>query len=146
MPIRPRTVSISQQHIYNDSSVLEPARKIIRIDDSNASMVQSGSSNPVKANLVRKSNTVSCPSGAQKLESTETLSMIRPEQAEGKLTKQEQESSQLPLISPATHNPRVSNGKFVCGFDGCDYMSVYNSNMWRHQRKYNHFVSGNITL
>ena len=93
MPIRPRTVSISQQHIYNDSSVLEPARKIIRIDDSNASMVQSGSSNPVKANLVRKPNTVSGPSGAQKLESTETLSMIKPEQAEEKVTKQELHAS-----------------------------------------------------
>ena len=50
------------------------------------------------------------------------------------------------LITPVTHNLAVKNGNFVCSFTGCDYKSKYNSNMWRHQRKYNHFADGNTTF
>ena len=43
--------------------------------------------------------------------------------------------------SPVTHNLVVRNGSYVCSFQGCDYKSKYNSNMWRHQRKYSHFAA-----
>jgi hypothetical protein len=49
-------------------------------------------------------------------------------------------------FSPMTPNLLMTDGKYVCSFEGCDYMSRYNSNMWRHQRKYNHFIGANITL
>ena len=52
----------------------------------------------------------------------------------------------LAPITPVTHNLDVKNGNFVCSFSGCDYKSKYNSNMWRHQRKYNHFADGNTTF
>ena len=51
------------------------------------------------------------------------------------------------VLSPAVYNLAISSdGKYACKFEGCDYMSKYNSNMWRHQRKYNHFADGNRTL
>jgi hypothetical protein len=49
-------------------------------------------------------------------------------------------------FSPLTPNLLMTDGKYVCSFEGCDYMTKYNSNMWRHQRKYNHFIGANITL
>ena len=56
------------------------------------------------------------------------------------------EVATLAPITPVTHNLAVKNGNFVCSFSGCDYKSKYNSNMWRHQRKYNHFADGNTTF
>jgi hypothetical protein len=49
-------------------------------------------------------------------------------------------------FSPMTPNLLMTDGKYVCSFEGCDYMTKYNSNMWRHQRKYNHFKEANSTL
>ena len=37
----------------------------------------------------------------------------------------------------------MSNGLYACRSGGCDYTTKYNSNMWRHRRKYNHFLDTN---
>ena len=34
----------------------------------------------------------------------------------------------------------MCNGLYACRSGNCDYMTRYNSNMWRHRRKYNHFM------
>ena len=44
-----------------------------------------------------------------------------------------QQQSNLPMV----------DGQYVCMFKGCNYTTKFNSNMWRHQRKYEH-CSGNL--
>lgn len=44
--------------------------------------------------------------------------------------------------NPTASNLPLVNGLYVCAFEGCDYSSKFNSNMWRHKRKFNHCVGG----
>lgn len=42
------------------------------------------------------------------------------------------------LPDPVASNLQLVNGLYVCAFEGCDYSTKVNSNMWRHKRKFNH--------
>jgi hypothetical protein len=137
MPVRPRTVSFSHQI----SSNFEPPAKIIKAEDSNPNVEQNELPSLAPSALNYLSTSV--PNISKVLGSNKNLVIIKCEEAGDKCIKEEMKEES---ISPTTHNPQVMDGKFVCGFANCNYMSKYNSNMWRHQRKYNHFDSENRTL
>ena len=43
-------------------------------------------------------------------------------------------------LNASSGNLPMANGLYCCRSGGCDYATKYNSNMWRHRRKYNHFM------
>jgi hypothetical protein len=176
MPNRSRNASVFQNTRRSFDSAtssveVEPLSKMIRIDASQPVTIRSGFFNPVTSNLANKtlSNeplkkyTTSSPvvKNSEPLESfitikaepieeyfevvsTEDEGVAGESSTEG--VQSEGEVVSFSPITPVTHNLAVKNGNFVCSHSGCDYKSKYNSNMWRHQRKYNHFAEGNTTL
>jgi hypothetical protein len=48
-------------------------------------------------------------------------------------------------VLASTNLPMVKD-LYVCMFDGCEYSTKFNSNKWRHQRKYNHIHEANRTF
>lgn len=46
-------------------------------------------------------------------------------------------------LSASGFNLPMANGLYACRSGDCDYTTKYNSNMWRHRRKYNHFFDTN---
>jgi len=47
----------------------------------------------------------------------------------------------LKTIFFATQSYSLQGNFFICKFGDCNYVSKFNSNMWRHRRKYGHFVT-----
>ena len=43
-------------------------------------------------------------------------------------------------------NLPMANGLYACKAGDCDYTTRYNSNMWRHRRKYNHFLDTDVSF
>lgn len=54
--------------------------------------------------------------------------------------------SPLHRLSTPGFNLPMANGLYACRSGDCNYFTKYNSNMWRHRRKYNHFVDVDASI
>ena len=60
--------------------------------------------------------------------------------------EQQQPSKEQANAAVNGFNLPMANGLYACKTGDCDYKTRYNSNMWRHRRKYNHFLDTDVSF